>query len=172
MKLQRYLVPILFLAGIYLDSVFFSRISLYGIRPDVIMALIVSYSMLMGRLPASILGCALGLFMDAMFGKMIGLTAICYLLAAYVGSFFYQKFYADNIVIPALIAGAAQLFEEHLMAAAMVMRGGSFQYLIVLTTYMLPCAVVTGLLCIPLHLLMKKALGQQARLYGAETHRG
>ncbi len=172
MNIRRWFVPLLFILGVYLDSVVFCRFNLYGIRPDVLMVLIVSYAMLMGRLPACILGCALGLFMDAMFGKMIGLTAICYLLAAYVASFFYQKFYADNLVIPVVISGLGQLFEEHLMAGAMLLRGGSFAYLKTLTTYILPCAVLTGLLCIPLHLLLKHALGQQARLYGAETHRG
>ncbi len=172
MKLKRYFVPLLFALGIYLDSIFFCRFNLYGIRPEALVTMIVSYGMLMGRLPAAILGCGLGLFMDAMFGKMLGLTAISYLLAAYVSGFFYQKYYADNLVMPAVIAGLARLFSEHLMAAAMLMRGGSFPYLQTLTTYIVPCALATGLLCIPLHLLMKRALGQQARLHGAETHRG
>ena len=172
MNLKRYLVPLLFLAGVYMDSIFFTRLNLFGIRPDMLMALIVSYGMLMGRLPAAVLGCGLGLFMDAMFGKMLGLTAICYLLAAYTSGFFYQKYYADNFIMPAAIAGVAQLVSEHLMGLGMLLRGGSFPYLQTLTTYIVPCAVATGLLCIPLHLLVKSALGQQARLHGAETHRG
>ena len=172
MKLRRFLVMLLFAGGVYCNVVIFSRFSIYGVRPDLVMALVVSYATLMGRLPACILGCAIGLFMDAMYGYIIGLAAISYLLAAYVSGFLYQKYYADNIVLPALFAGLGHFFHEHLMALAMLLRGGTFAYLQTLTSYILPCALFTFLMCMPLHMLTRKALGQQARLYGAETHRG
>jgi len=163
---------LLFIAGVYMNSVVFSRVQIYGVRPDILLGLLVSYAMLMGRLPACVLGCALGLFMDAMYGKIIGLTAISYLLSAYVSGFFYQKYYADNFVVPAAFAAAGHLVQEHIMALATWLRGVPFPYLQTLTAYILPCALFTGLISIPLHFLMRRALGQQARLYGAETHRG
>lgn len=172
MKLRRFFLPLMFLMGMYLDSIFFPRISLYGIRPDMLIALIVSYSMLMGRLPSVILACGMGLVMDVMFGKMIGLSAASYIITAYISSFFYQKFYADNYVIPAVLSAGTQLMEEHIMAGAMLLRGGHFPYLQTLTTYILPCALAAGLISFPVHYLMRAALGQQAKLYGAETHRG
>lgn len=172
MKLRRFFLPLMFLIGVYLDSIFFPRITVYGIRPDVLAVLIVSYAMLMGRAPSMILACGIGLAMDIMFGKMIGLSAICYLLTAFVSSFFYQKFYADNFVIPAVLSAGAQFVEEHIMAGAMLSQGGSFPYLQTLTAYILPCTLAAGLISFPVHFLMRTALGQQAKLYGAETHRG
>ena len=170
--MRRFFLPVMFILGVYMDSIFFQRLSFYNIRPDVLLALIVSYAMLMGRLPSVILACGLGLFMDMMFAKMIGLTAISYCLTAFCASFFYQKFYADNTIIPVVMSAGAQFVQEHIMACAMLMRGGSFPYLQTLTTYILPCSVVTGLFSFLLHRLVRTALGQQAKLYGAETHRG
>ncbi|MDD4075702.1 MAG: rod shape-determining protein MreD [Eubacteriales bacterium] len=172
MRLKRFWVPLIFLLGMYFDAIFFARVNFYGIHPDVLIAAMVSYGVLMGGLPASILGCLLGLYMDVMFGKVIGLTAISYMTAGYAGGLFFQKFYADNTVIPAVTAASGQFLQEHIMAAAMALRGGSFPYLLTLTTHILPCALATGLLCIPLHLLMRYALEQQTRLRGSETHHG
>lgn len=170
MKLKRFLVPLLFATGILLDSFFFARVNLFGIHPDILMALIVSYGVLMGGLPASILGGLLGLFMDVMFNKCIGLCAIAYMVGGYVGGLFFQKFYADNVIIPALAAALCQFCAEHLFALGMLFFGGTFRYLVVLPTYILPSAVLTGLVCIPAYLLLRYALEQQTRLRGSEMH--
>lgn len=170
MKFKRFLVPLLFAVGILLDSFFFGRVNLFGIHPDILMALIVSYGVLMGALPASIIGVLLGLFMDVMFNKCIGLCAIGYMLGGYIGGLFFQKFYADNVIIPAVAAALCQFAAEHVFALGMLMSGGRFRYLVVLPTYILPCALLTGLICIPVHLLLRYALEQQTRLRGSEMH--
>lgn len=82
----------------------FTNVNIFGIRPDAILALIVSIGVLLGGLPASIIGLGVGLMMDVFFNKIVGLSAIAYIVAGIAGGIFYKKFYADNVIIPAATA--------------------------------------------------------------------
>jgi len=161
--MKRFMMPLAILICIYLDSLFFNMYNIAGIRPDALLALIASLGLLLGSVKGGILGLCLGLFMDLFFNKYLGLTAIAYMLAGAVGGIFFQKFYADNVIIPSAVAGVFALAKEHILAFAMFASGVRFSYATVLLTYILPCALFSAALCIPLHLWMKKALARQIK---------
>ncbi|HWQ59389.1 MAG TPA: hypothetical protein VN540_10250, partial [Clostridia bacterium] len=86
-----------------------------------------------------------------------------YMVCGAAGGFFYQKYYADNLVFPALIAAAGALFKEHVMALAAKLSGADFAYFSVLGAYILPCMLMSVALCMPVHVLMKKLYAGQIR---------
>lgn len=151
------------LAALYLDSVFFPKVNLGGIRPDALLALVAAMSLLMGSTKGAVLGLALGLIADVLYARMVGLTAIGCMVCGAAGGFFYQKYYADNLVFPALIAAAGALFKEHVMALAARLSGADFSYFHVLGSYILPCMLMTVALSIPVHALMKRLYAGQIR---------
>ena len=107
--MRRFALPLAFLTGIYLDSILFCRLNIGGIRPDALLVVIVSAGVLLGSVKAGIMGVGIGLFMDVLFGPCIGLNAIAYMVAGVTGGLFYQKFYADNVVVPAMVAAVSAL---------------------------------------------------------------
>ena len=94
-----------------------------------------------------------------------------FLAAGVAGGFFYKKFYADNIVIPAATAAVCAFGKEHLMAVSVRLLGGTFSYFEMFFTYILPCTLATGLFCALSHLLMKPTLQRQIRKH-YERHAG
>ncbi len=142
----------------YLNAAFFTNINILGIRPDAILALIVSIGVLLGGLPASIIGLGVGLMMDVLFSKMVGLSAIAYIAAGIAGGLFYKKFYADNVIIPAITAVVSTFFKEHVLCLAALLAGARFNYGLMLVAYILPCCLLTGGICIPIHIVMKRVL--------------
>ncbi len=149
------------LIGIYLDSILFSRLNIGGIRPDALMTVVVSAGVLLGSMQGGLLGLGAGLFMDVLFGKFIGLSAMSYMAAGMIGGLFYQKFFADNVIVPAAVAAAGALLKEHIMMLAVVLNGGTFSYGAMLGSYVLPCMVMTLALEMPVHVLLKRGLARQ-----------
>ncbi|MEA5060167.1 MAG: rod shape-determining protein MreD [Candidatus Pelethousia sp.] len=156
-------VGISLLLVVFLDSVLFVRLNIMGVRPDCMMALVVSLGVLLGQAEGGIFGLVGGLLMDVLFGRAIGLNAIAYLLSGVAGGFFYKKFYADNIIVPSVTAALCALGRENLMAVVVKLQGGSFGYFEMLFAYMLPCALLTGAFCTLAHLLLKPTLQRQVK---------
>lgn len=153
----------MFILGIYLDSVLFNRLNINGIRPDAVMALIASYGLLAGSLKGALAGAAAGLVFDVLFSGMVGPSAIGYMLCGAIGGLFYQKYYADNLIIPALVAAAGSLIKDNIMAVARTASGAHIDYFNVLATYMLPCMLMTMALCMIIHNIIKRILTGQVR---------
>lgn len=161
--LYRTSVAISLLLAMYLDSVFFGRLNLVGIRPDCVLALSVSLGVLLGLQEGMLFGLLGGLLMDVFFGRAIGLSAMIYMLCGIAGGAFYKKFYADNIIVPAVTAAICALVKENFLALVVRIQGGNFGYFEMLFAYMLPCALLTGGLCALAHLLLKPTLQRQVK---------
>ena len=159
--MRRAALPIALLIGIYLDSILFCRLNISGIRPDALLAVVVSASVLLGSVKGGLLG--IGLFMDVLFGKCVGLSAIAYMVAGAAGGMFYQKFYADNVIVPAGVAAVSALLKEHIMMLAVRLSGGTFSYAEMVGAYVLPSMLLTVALTMPVHVLLKRALARQVR---------
>ena len=151
--MRRAALPIALLIGIYLDSILFCRLNISGIRPDALLAVVVSAGVLLGSVKGGLLGVGIGLFMDVLFGKCVGLSAIAYMVAGA----------ADNVIVPAGVAAASALLKEHIMMLAVRLSGGTFSYAEMVGAYVLPSMLLTVALTMPVHVLLKRALARQVR---------
>lgn len=148
---------------LYLDTIFFPRVNLIGMRPDAMLALTVSYAVCTGYLPGAILAVAGGLASDLIGGTAFGLNAALYLLAALAGGFFYKKFYADNVVVPAVTAIACGFFKDITVGLIRLIGGGNMEFGGLLVKYILPSALMSGLLCVLFHLALKPLVARQIK---------
>ena len=158
MKRYALVIAVSIIVCSYLNAAFFTNVNIFGIRPDAILALIVSIGVLLGGLPASIIGLGVGLMMDVFFNKIVGLSAIAYIVSGIAGGIFYKKFYADNVIIPAATAVVSTFFKEHILCLAALLAGARFNYGLMLVAYILPCCLLTGGICILIHMVMKSML--------------
>ncbi len=145
----------------FLNTTFFTRVNINGIRPDAIIAFCVTIGVLLGGYRAAVSGVIVGLIIDIVFEKYIGLNAIAYLLAGVAGGYFYRKFYADNVIIPALTALVITLVKEHIFFIAYVLSGGKGGYFHMFIGYMIPCALLTAGICVLFRLILKPLLRQE-----------
>lgn len=156
--MRRWLLAIVLIAAFYLDTMFFNFVNLYGIRPDLMLAVVVSVGVLAGPAPAAAIGFGIGLLADIMFNKIVGLTALTYMLAGAAGGLFYRKFFADNLIIPTVTTMVCSFVKEHILMFAALLAGARPPYFLTLLTYILPCLLLTGGSCALIHLFFKHAL--------------
>ncbi|MEG1559587.1 MAG: rod shape-determining protein MreD [Clostridia bacterium] len=156
-------VVIALLIGIFLDSVFFNTVNIVGIRPDALLAIIVSIGFMLGGWRTALIGCITGLTVDVMFYKIVGINAALYMLSGMLAGVFHRKFYADNIIVPAIVAAILSFCKETFYALFTLIRGAEFSLPLIFITYILPCAVLTGLFCLLVHLAMRPLLKKYSK---------
>ncbi len=114
--MKKFVKPILIfipLAAIQLTVI--PLISFQGIFPDLILILIVFYSIKEGQIFGMILGFALGFFFDLISGGLIGSSMFAKTLAGFIGGYFYKEndlsnIYSFNFLFITLLAGSVSSF--------------------------------------------------------------
>lgn len=151
-----------------LDTVFFPLINVLGMRPDALLAATVSYAILSGSLPGAIFGAVGGLLMEVFTAPSVGFGTALYLACGLCAGYFYQKFYADNVIVPALAALTAGFVKETVYMVALLLTGASFSVGRLLLQYILPSALLSALLCVLMHLAFKPLVARQISRQHAE----
>jgi rod shape-determining protein MreD len=90
--LMYYLKPVLFFIPIaILQLVVIPLISIYNITPNLILILIVYYTLREGQIFGTILGFVLGFFLDLISGGLIGAFMFSFTISAFIAGYFYSE---------------------------------------------------------------------------------
>ena len=94
-----------------LQTTVFQWLSLAGVAPNLLVILAVTAGLLNGSVPGIFCGLACGLIVDCMYGNVIGLCALFYMLDGYLAGIVH-RFYSpqeEEFTIPLLLIGAGDL---------------------------------------------------------------
>ncbi|MDO4568101.1 MAG: rod shape-determining protein MreD [Clostridia bacterium] len=147
---RRIWIAVIILTCMLLDNVVLVRLNLLSLKPDAVLALSVCFGLYMGALPAAIIAGGAGLVADLLAGPALGISSIGYILAAVAGSAFRKKYYADNPIIPAGVVFAAAIVKQHVFMLTSILMGAEFSYWGMLASNVLPCALLSAVLGIPM----------------------
>ncbi len=116
--LTPYLVFI-FLAIILLvlESSFFALIFVRGIKPDLLLVVIVCFSFLWGEKKGLIMGIIAGLLQDVFLGPALGFFALAKMLSAYLSGLVSREIYKDQIIGPMVTVFFATILHELIIYA-------------------------------------------------------
>lgn len=85
-----------------LEATLFTHLTLHGIKPDLLLVLVIIFSLFRGSVPGAQLGFVYGLVEDLLLGNYIGLNAACKMLVGYVIGWIGKRFFKDNLLVPVL----------------------------------------------------------------------
>lgn len=87
-----YLKPIIiFIPLAVIQMVIVPLISVYDIAPNLVLILIVYYTLIDGQIFGIILGFILGLLFDLISGGIIGASSLAFTVAAFIAGYFYNE---------------------------------------------------------------------------------
>ena len=105
------IIPIFFLIY-FLQINFFSWFNIAGIKPNLFIVLILCIGLFMGKNMAIPIGFIIGIYLDILTNKQVGISAIMFVTIGFLGGFFYKNFSKDSkITILLMVAGSTILFE-------------------------------------------------------------
>lgn len=83
-----------------LEGTIFNNLTLWGIKPDLLLVIVIIYGLFRGSVPGAQLGFVYGLVEDLLLGHFVGLNAASKMLIGYGMGFGEKRFFKDNIFVP------------------------------------------------------------------------
>jgi rod shape-determining protein MreD len=142
------------IANLSLQSTLFPYIEILGVKPNTALIIIVSYSILRGDVEGAILGFFAGLLTDIYFNSYIGMYALMYMLAGYLCGKPFRHFFRENFFLPLSLVAVGSLLYQFIIYVVDFLLRGALDLPFYFRTIILPGAVYTLLLTVPLYSAM------------------
>ncbi|NLM69793.1 MAG: rod shape-determining protein MreD [Firmicutes bacterium] len=153
---------LIIISALVIQTTIFTSWSLFAVVPDLILVLVVLFSLINGPIFGAKFGFAAGLALDLLVGELIGLNALTKMIIGIVVGLLALRFYKENYVIPLLCVIAATIADQLLYALGMTIFGVSVPLKLLVEQILLPLMLYNGilslLLYVRLYYLNKKIL--------------
>jgi len=98
------------MGGILLESTVFNHLTIAGVKPDLLLILVIFNSIFQGHLKGSIFAFFLGWLEDFFIGGLWGMNALAKALTAFIWGWFLQGTFRENLLVPVFSLFLASLF--------------------------------------------------------------
>jgi rod shape-determining protein MreD len=109
--MSAWIIALILVFNIILQSTVFQYIAVLGIRPDSAIAIVVALSTFLGKEYGMIIGVAAGMMQDIVFSRPVGITALSYMLIGYLVGSNSDKIFKENLVVPLAFSAGATLLK-------------------------------------------------------------
>ncbi|NLJ74887.1 MAG: rod shape-determining protein MreD [Firmicutes bacterium] len=93
---------LIFTVALVLQSTVFAVFPILGAYPELVLMVVIIFSIINGGAKGAKLGFAGGLLQDMLFGRLIGLNAVVMMIVGFGAGVLAQRLYKENYVIPFL----------------------------------------------------------------------
>ncbi len=96
----------------FLQANLFSTFTIAGIKPNLLVIYVLFIGLFANQFIGISFGVAIGLILDFLYGKTIGISAVMFCVIGYLGSYFDKNFSKENkLTIIFMVAGATFIYE-------------------------------------------------------------
>ena len=117
--MQYFFLFLAIIISLVLQSTYLEGLKVMGMKPDLVMLLVIFYSISHGARKGALIGFLAGLVQDLFAAKFLGLHAIMKLVIGLLCGTLEKRVYKENVFVPALLAIVVTYFQE---ASYIVMR--------------------------------------------------
>lgn len=151
------------LLALVLQATIVPLISIRGVRPDLLLIIVVSSGLLLGKAQGVGMGFFAGLLQDLASGNIFGLNTLSKLATGYFAGSLERKVFKENILLPVLAIVVATVFNGLVMLITLLVFGYEVDVLPALTNILF-ILLYNAVLAIPVH----RAVYRLARNWMAE----
>jgi len=94
------ILSLILLIELILQGTVFQFLNFNGVYPDLILITVVCYSIILGKKMSYKLGFIIGLLVDIIYGNVIGMYALSFLLTAYLISVISVQMFKESLLAP------------------------------------------------------------------------
>jgi len=106
------IISLIIVFNLILQSTVFQWIKIYGVLPNTALILVISLAIYNGKNKGAIIGFFIGILQDIIFGRIIGLNALIFMIIGYLVGLMDKKIFKDNLIIPFILTALATVFYE------------------------------------------------------------
>ncbi|HEY3425112.1 MAG TPA: rod shape-determining protein MreD [Negativicutes bacterium] len=142
------------IVALILQSTIIPLLAVNGIRPDLLLIIVVSSGLLSGKEHGVGIGFFSGLLQDLVSGNIFGLNILAKLATGYVFGMAERKVFKEHILLPVLAMAVATVFHGAVILVLLVMFGYKVAVVPTFLHSTLPQVVYNVVVAIPVHQLI------------------
>ncbi|NLH30794.1 MAG: rod shape-determining protein MreD [Firmicutes bacterium] len=142
---------IIIILALVIQTTVFAASSVFAVVPDLILVLVVLFSLINGPGFGAKFGFLAGLGLDLFVGQMIGLNAVTKMMIGAVVGLMALRFYKENYVVPLASVLVATLADQLLYGLGMAFFGVPVPVRYLLEQVLLPLLLYNGILSLLLY---------------------
>ncbi len=128
--------------GVALQATWLAGLNFPGnIVPDLILIMVISYSLLRGPDEGLFFGLAAGLFLDLVAGGVIGIQTLSKSFAGFSAGLLEKTIFKDNLLVPVIATFVGTLVFESLSVLMHLSFHGNYHFGLLLISAILPLAL-------------------------------
>ncbi len=104
LRFRSFRFSLIVLAALIVQASFPDRLSLMGVKPDLILLLVIFYAVHQGSRAGIICGMLLGLAVDSLSAGIVGVNVFCYGMVGLLSGMFKDRVYAGNLFAKIILA--------------------------------------------------------------------
>lgn len=129
-----------------LETTIFKDLTLYGIEPDLVLIVSISYSLINGPEKGAIFGFFGGFAQDIMTGRYLGMNALSKALSSYIVGHVERKVYKEHLLVSIFFVCLGTLINELIIYLLSYLVGLDLPLRSALWNVILPMVIYNGLL--------------------------
>lgn len=110
--MRYFIVVLLFIIALVFQSTLFAHLTIAGVKPDLVLILVILFSFLNGSRKGAAVGAIGGLMQDLLFGQYLGLNMVTKFFVGFSFGFLERKIYKENLLIPILVVFAGSFVND------------------------------------------------------------
>ncbi len=150
-------IIILILGSVILQTTLIARVAIFGSKPDLPLALIVSVALFKGSISGEVTGFVSGLLCDIFSGGPLGAQAFSGVVMGYLMGFVRRRFYYDNLITQSICGFIATLASRIVISVYLALFLGS-RFLHVRFQGLILTAILNSVFVIGISWVVKKSI--------------
>lgn len=138
-----------------LQTTIFCKLQLGGVSPNLLIMVTAASGLLYGRKLGMFSGVIGGLFVDAMFSTVIGVSILIYAVIGYVNGIATKLYFKEDLYIPLISIALSDLVYGVLYYICRFMLRGRMDFPYYLLHVMLPEVIYTTIVGVIIYMLMR-----------------
>ncbi len=110
--MKSFIIGIIIVINLILQSTLFQYFKIFDVLPSTGLILVISFAIYSGKNKGAVIGFFVGILQDIIFGRIIGLNALVFMLTGYIVGLINRKLFKDNLLIPFALTALATIFYE------------------------------------------------------------
>ncbi|MBC8016878.1 MAG: rod shape-determining protein MreD [Sporomusaceae bacterium] len=142
---------IVIIVAIIIQTTLLPLIAIQGIYPDMLLVIIVSYSLLSGKEKGVSMGFFAGLLQDLASGSIFGTITLSKLATGYIFGLAERKVFKEHVFLPVAATAIATVLNSMIMFMLFFILGMKVNILSTVMNSVLPLALYNLMIAIPIH---------------------
>ncbi|SDK58189.1 rod shape-determining protein MreD [Natronincola ferrireducens] len=122
-------IGLIIVLNLFLQSTVLQFIKIYNVIPNTALILVVCFAINIAKDKSALIGFIMGILQDILFGKVIGINALVYMLIGYFISLTNKNIFKENYIIPFLFTSLATMFYYGVSLFFIYFLGFNLQFL-------------------------------------------